>query len=266
EQDVRAAANGPGVAAPRKGAAGVRRVPLRGVRRAIAEHLLEAHRSTAPYTYVEETDFSELVRFRRRVQPLAERAGVKLTYLPFLLAAVSMALQEHPTLNATADPETGDLLVSDAHHLGIAVHTADGLVVPVVRDVQTKDLLDLGREIETLSEGARSGRLPREGMSGGTFTVTSLGALGGLMATPMLNTPQVAILGVHKIAPRAVVRDGAVLPRETANLSLTLDHRYIDGQEGASFIQTLIRYLEDPAVMLFSLAELRDQLGKERIG
>ncbi|MCC2673029.1 MAG: catalytic domain of component of various dehydrogenase complexe [Armatimonadetes bacterium] len=236
---------------------GTKRIPLRGMRRVIAEHLLSSHRNTAPYTFVEEADFTELVRLRERVRPMAEKAGVSITYLPFILAAVSMALREHPVLNATVDPETGDLLIHDEQHLGVAVHTDEGLVVPVIQRVEKRNLLDLAREIDRLSHAARGGKLAREEVTGGTFSVTSLGILGGVMGTPMLNTPQVAVLGVHRIASRAVVRDGNVVPRSVANLSLTLDHRYIDGLIGARFAQTLVGYLEDPAVMLFWLSELR---------
>lgn len=253
-EDVRAAkAAVNGSAAPKS----IRRVPLRGKRRVIAEHLLESHRNTAPCTLVEEADFSELVRLRERVRPMAEKAGVAITYLPFILAALSMALREHPTLNATVDPESGDLLVHEAQHVGIAVHTEEGLVVPVLRNVESKNLLELAREIERLSTAAREDRLGREDVTGGTFSVTSLGLLGGILGTPMLHTPQVAVLGIHRIAARAVVREGNVVPRQMANLSLTLDHRYLDGYVAAKFIQTLVGYLEDPAVMLFWLSELR---------
>jgi len=130
-------------------------------------------------------------------------------------------------------------------------------VAPVIRNVEQRNLLDMAREIERLTQSARLGRLHREDMLGGTFTVTSLGALGGIAGTPMLNTPQVAVLAIHKIAPRPVVRDGHVVARQTANLSLTLDHRHIDGYVCASFAQTLKQYLEDPALMLFWLAEVR---------
>jgi pyruvate/2-oxoglutarate dehydrogenase complex dihydrolipoamide acyltransferase (E2) component len=256
EADVRAAAGG---AKPRPTLPGVRRVPLRGVRRVIAEHLLESHRNTAPYTYVDEVDFTELVSLRKRVQGMAQKGGVRLTYLPLILAALSMALREHPNLNATVDSETGDLLVHSEHHISVAVHTDDGLVVPVIRNVENRNLLDLAREIERVSAAARVGSLSREEVSAGTFSVTSLGPLGGLMGTPMLHIPQVAILGIHRIAPRPVVRDGAIVSREMGNLSLTLDHRYIDGHVGASFAQALKQYLEDPALMLFWLAELKNE-------
>lgn len=258
-QDVRTAAglgsngNGDSAAKPKP----VRRIPLRGKRRVIAEHLLESHRNTAPCTLVEEADFSELVRLRERVRPMAEKVGVTITYLPFILAALSMALREHPTLNATVDAETGDLLVHDEQHVAMAVHTEEGLVVPVIRNVENKNLLELAREIERLSKAAREDRLSREDVAGGTFSVTSMGLLGGVLGTPMLHTPQVAVLGVHRISARAVVREGVVVPRQMANLSLTLDHRYLDGYVAAKFIQTLVGYLEDPAVMLFWLSELR---------
>ncbi len=234
---------------------GTRRIPLRGMRRIIAEHLVKSHQTTAPYTLVQEVDFTELVRFRERVQPMAERAEVRMTYLPFIVAAVGMALREHPELNATSDEATGDLIVHEAQHVAIAVHTDQGLVVPVIRHVEQRKLIGLAKEIERVTERARAGTLTLEDVQGGTFSVTSLGAIGGVMGTPMLNTPQVAVLGVHNIAPRAVVRDGVVVPRQMGNLSLTLDHRYIDGYGGAMFAQTLVRYLEDPALMLFQLSE-----------
>lgn len=261
DADVRAVAGAAGVEAGPPEETGVRRIPLRGLRRVIAEHLLDSHRNTAPYTYVEEVDFTELVGLRDRVQPLATRVGVRLTYLPFIVAAVGMALREHPMLNATVDPRNGDLVVHDDQHIAIAVHTDDGLFVPVIKNVERRNLLDLAREIERLSTNARQGRLSRDEILGGTFSVTSLGNLGGLLGTPMLNTPQVAVLGIHKISPHAVVRDGVVVSRQTTNLSLTLDHRYIDGYVGARFAQTLRQYLEDPAVMLFWLAELRGEPG-----
>lgn len=262
--DVRAAAQA--AEAPARHAAppseaspeGVRRVPLRGLRRLIAEHMLDAQRNTAPYTLVEEVDFTELVGLRARLQSLAQKAGVRITYLPFVLAATGMALKEHPHLNATVDPATGDLLVHEAQHIATAVHTDEGLLVPVIRNVDRLKLLDLAREIERLSADARAGRLSREDVQGGTFTVTNLGTVGGLMGTPVLNTPQVAILGIHRIAPRPVAQGNDVVVRQMGNVSLTLDHRYVDGRVGAAFAQTLKGYLEDPAVMLFWLAEFRE--------
>jgi pyruvate/2-oxoglutarate dehydrogenase complex dihydrolipoamide acyltransferase (E2) component len=236
---------------------GVERAPLRGLRRAIAEHLLDSHRTTAPYTLVEEVDFTELVGLRERIRPLAQKTGTRITYLPFLIAALGMALREHPRLNARVDAATGDLLVYRDQHVAIAVHTDEGLVVPVIRDVQQRNLMDLAREVERLTTAARAQRLSREDLAGGTISLTSLGAVGGVMGTPMLNTPQVAVVGVHRITQRPVIREGNVVARQMANLSLTLDHRYIDGYEGAQFAESVKKLLEDPAVLLFSLTELR---------
>ncbi len=260
-EDVRGAAGGEIALAIEASATpepGARRIPLRGMRRVIAQHMLDSHLTTAPYTFVEEVDFTELVGLRERVQPMARKAGVRMTYLPFIIAAVSMALREHPNLNATSDPETGDLLVSPEQHIAIAVHTDDGLIVPVIQGVEKRNLLDLAQEVERLSQAARAGKLSLDDLKGGTFTLTSLGPMGGVMGTPMLNTPQVAVMGVHRIGERPVVRDGQVVPRQTANISLTLDHRYIDGYVGAHFATTVKGFLEDPALMLFWLAEVRD--------
>jgi pyruvate dehydrogenase E2 component (dihydrolipoamide acetyltransferase) len=220
---------------------------------------VRAHRDAAPYTYVEEVDFTELVSLRERLRPLAETAGVRLTYLPLILGAVSKALTEHPLLNATEEDGTGDLLVHARQDVGVAVHAETGLVVPVIRDLAGRNLLAVAAEIARLAEAARTGSLSRADLAGGTFSVTSLGRYGGLLATPMLNPPQVAILGIHRIAPRPVVREGQIVARQTAHVSLTLDHRYLDGYAGALFMESLRRYLEDPALLLFWLAELAER-------
>jgi pyruvate dehydrogenase E2 component (dihydrolipoamide acetyltransferase) len=254
EADIRAAAAPHNAAAP--SAAPPERISLRGIRRAAAEHLAAAHRNTAPYTLVEEVDFTELVGLRERVRPLAEQTGARLTYLPFILTAVGMALREHPRLNAVVEAETGDLLIHPEQHLGVAVHTQEGLLVPVVRNVERRQLLELASEIERLTGEARAGTLPLEAVQGGTFTVSSLGSGGGLLGTPVLNTPQVAVLSVHRIGPRPVIYQGEIASRQIGNVCLTLDHRYVDGQDASRFLDTLKQALEDPAVMLFWLAEL----------
>jgi pyruvate dehydrogenase E2 component (dihydrolipoamide acetyltransferase) len=262
--DVRAfAAHGgeqPASAAPRASGPepGPERLPLRGVRRQIATHLLQASQQTAPYTFVDEADLTELVALRERLKPLVADRGLRLTYLPFVAAAVVAALRRYPVLNGRVDEPSGDLVLSPACHLGIAVDTPDGLIVPVVRDAGQRGILDLAGEIQRLSEAARAGTLSREESQGSTFTITSLGQRGGLLATPIINTPEVAILGVHRITPRPVVRDGQVVVRQIANLSLTFDHRYVDGGAGADFAAALIGYLQDPALMMFWLAELRE--------
>lgn len=234
---------------------GEERIPLRGLRRRIAEHLQQAYRDAVPCTFVEEADFTELVRLREQVRSTAEQHGVELTYLPFIIAATCAALKEHPRLNATVDPDSGDLVLHRDYHIAIAVQTAEGLVVPVIRDADQRRLLDLAREIRRLGEAAHAGKLTREETTGGTFSITSLGKQGGLLGTPVLNFPQVAILSVHRIAERPVVRDGHIAIRQIGHLALTFDHRYLDGADVAAFVGTLVRYLEDPALLLFSLAE-----------
>jgi pyruvate/2-oxoglutarate dehydrogenase complex dihydrolipoamide acyltransferase (E2) component len=228
------------------------RVPIRGVRRRIAERMVEAVQQTAPVTYVDEVDLSALVALREKARATAERQGVKLTYLPFILKAAAASLREHPKLNAVIDGEKSEILLKREYHLGIAVETDEGLLVPVIRDVDRKTLFDLAREIEAVVDRARAGKLERTELQGGTFTVTSLGALGGLFATPILNVPEVAILGVHKISKRAVVRDDQIVARDMAHLSLTFDHRALDGRDAARFVNTLIGYLEDPNLLLLT--------------
>jgi pyruvate dehydrogenase E2 component (dihydrolipoamide acetyltransferase) len=227
-------------------------VPLRGLRRRIAERMVEALRVSAPVTYVDEADMSALVALREKARATAERQGVKLTFLPFILKAAAAALREHPKLNAVMDNEKGEILLKKQYHLGVACETDEGLLVPVIRDVDRKTLFDLAREIEAVVDRARAGKLDRADLQGGTFTVTSLGSLGGLFATPILNLPEVAILGVHKISKRPVVRDDQIVAREMAHLSLTFDHRALDGRDAARFVNTLIGYLEDPNLLLLT--------------
>jgi pyruvate dehydrogenase E2 component (dihydrolipoamide acetyltransferase) len=226
EDAVRAAAAGPGASA-----AG-RREPLRGVRRAIAEHLTRAHREVPAVTVVEECDFTHLSR----------RRG-ELSFLPFVVHATAAALGRHPALNARL--EGSDILYLADVHLGIAVQTDAGLVVPVLRDAAGRGVEDVAAEVARLSDGAREGTLAAEELRGSTFTVSSAGRLGGLFATPLVNHPEVAILGLHRIAPRPAVIDGAVLVREIGLLSCTFDHRVVDGAVASAFLLDVIAQLED---------------------
>jgi pyruvate dehydrogenase E2 component (dihydrolipoamide acetyltransferase) len=228
------------------------RIPFRGLRRRIADHMVQALRSSASCTYVDEVDLTELVALREKAREMTERQGVKLTYLPFVMKAVTAALREHPRLNAVIDEERGEIVLKKEYHLGFACETPEGLVVPVVRDVDRKSILDLAREIADLAERARDGKLDRSELQGGTFSVTSMGPLGGLLATPILNHPEVAILGVHKIVRRPVYQGDAIVPREIACLSLTFDHRALDGTDAARFVASVIRPLEDPNLLLLS--------------
>ncbi|HYY75961.1 MAG TPA: dihydrolipoamide acetyltransferase family protein [Gaiellaceae bacterium] len=222
EEDVRAAAG------PREGE---RRERLRGVRRVIAQHLTRAHREVPAVTVVEECDFTELGRVR------GERS-----YLPYLLQAVVAGLREFPELNATLDRD--EIVYWERYDLGVAVQTDEGLVVPVLRDADAKDLDELEAEARRLSEGARAGSLEPEELRGSTFTVTSAGRLGGLFATPLVNHPEVAILGLHRIAPRPAVRDGEIAVRDVGWLSCTFDHRVVDGARASEFLLSVVGRLE----------------------
>ncbi len=231
------------------------RVPIRGVRRVIAEHMVEATHRPAPFTYVEEVDATDLVGLRDRMAKHVEKQGTRLSYLPFIVKGVVAGLRAHPRLNATMDDAQNELLVRSAYHIGIATAAPEGLIVPVLRHADRKSVIEISREIQDLAERGRAGKLSRNELTGSTFTITSLGALGGVLATPILNYPEVAILGVHRIVRRPVYRsDGTVGPADLMNLSVTLDHRVLDGIEGAQFLATVKSYLEDPHLLF---AEMR---------
>ena len=233
----------------------VTKVPIRGVRRVIFDHMAEAKHKAAHFTYVEEVDASELVRIRDRMAPHVEKQGVKLSYLPFIVKAVVAGLREQPGLNATMDDEHQELLLHSAFRIGIAIAAPDGLLVPVVNDADTKSIQQLAREIQSLAERGREGKLTREELTGSTFTITSLGALGGVLATPILNYPQVGILGVHKIVRRPVYRpDGSIGPADLMNLSVSVDHRVQDGIVAAKFLAMVKANLEDPHRLFADMA------------
>jgi pyruvate/2-oxoglutarate dehydrogenase complex dihydrolipoamide acyltransferase (E2) component len=227
EADVRAAAEQGG--APAAAGEG-RRVPLRGVRRQIAEHLARAHREIPAVTWVEEADLT----------------GLDLAQLvPLTLRAAALSLREVPELNARLEVE--EIVLLDRYDLGVAVQTDQGLVVPVVRGCDTRPVEELAAEVARLAESARAGTLRPEELRGSTFTVTSAGKLAGLLVTPLVNHPEVGILGLHRVAPRPVVRDGEVVVRQVANVSVTFDHRVVDGARAAEFGLAVIRRLEAAA-------------------
>ena len=210
-----------------------RRVPLRGVRRQIAQHLTTSHREVPAVTVVEECDFTVLAGAR------AERS-----YLPYLLQAVVAGLKEFPELNATLDGD--EIVFWERYDLGVAVQTDDGLVVPVLRAADEKTLDELEAEAQRLADGARAGTLRPEELKGSTFTVTSAGKLGGLFATPLVNHPEVGILGLHRIGPRPAVVDGEIAVREIGWLACTFDHRVVDGARASAFLLEVIASLQAP--------------------
>jgi len=233
--------------------AGDERIPFRGVRKKIAENMHRSRQTAAHFTYVEECDVTELVALRKRAKSRAEERGIKLSFLPFIVKAVCAGLKKFPIVNATLDEQKQEIVLRKRYHIGVAAATADGLIVPVVKDADHKSLFDIAKALDELSEKTRSGKASRDDLTGSTFTISSLGTLGGVLATPIINFPEVAILGVHKIKPTPVVRDGQIVVREIMNLSISLDHRVVDGYEGAQFLQHVISLLEDPTLMFMEM-------------
>jgi 2-oxoglutarate dehydrogenase complex dihydrolipoamide succinyltransferase (E2) component len=229
------------------------RIPLRGIRKRIAEHMHQSKTTAAHFTYVDEVDMTELIQLREQMKPLAEQKGVKLTYLPFIVKASVAALKEMPILNASIDEAKGEIVIKKYYNIGIATATDEGLIVPVIKDADRKSLLEIAMEIERLAKAAREGKIALSDLQGGTFTITSLGALGGLFATPVINYPEVAILGIHEIKKRPVVRDNQIVIRDIMYVSLSFDHRLIDGDVGARFCKKIISYLENPKLLFLEL-------------
>ena len=228
-------------------------IPFRGMRRRIAEGMTKAYTTAVHYTYVEQIDMSRLVEVRKQAKAAAQREGVSLTYLPFIVKAVVRALKKYPIVNAELDEPNGRIVLKKHYSIGIATATDQGLMVPVIHEADKKSLLDIGAEIARVSEAARTGKASRDELTGSTFTITSLGTIGGVLATPILNYPEVGILGVHAIRKTPIVNErDEIVVGHMMNLSVSLDHRVVDGFEGASFLQEVKRYLEDPTLLLLA--------------
>jgi pyruvate dehydrogenase E2 component (dihydrolipoamide acetyltransferase) len=228
-------------------------VPFRGVRRKIAEGLHKSYSTAVHYTYVEQLDVTKLVAVREQAKKAAAEEGVSLSYLPFIVKAVIRGLRKYPIVNAELDEPNARVIVKKRYSIGVATATEHGLMVPVVHDADRLSLLDIAVEIARVSEAARTGKASREELTGSTFTISSLGQIGGLLATPILNYPEVGILGVHAIRKVPVVGDDdQIRIGHVMNLSVSLDHRVVDGFEGASFLQEVKRHLEDPTLLLLT--------------
>ncbi len=224
-------------------------VRIVGLRRKIAQKMQEAKRRIPHFTYVEEVDVGELEALRARLNATWGGERAHLTLLPFLIRAIVLALRGCPQVNARFDDEAGVLTRYDAVHVGIATQTDAGLMVPVLRDARSRDLWSSAAEVARLADGARSGKLVRDELTGSTITMTSLGRLGGIASTPIINHPEVAIVGVNRIVVRPAIRDGAVVARPLMNLSSSFDHRVVDGALAAAFVQGLRDMLEHPALL-----------------
>ncbi len=234
-------------------AAGVEEIPLRGLRKKIAEKMVQSKHQAPHYTYVDEVDMTDLVKLRNSAREIAAERGIKLTYLPFIMKAIVAGLKKYPLLNSSLDEAGGKILLKKYYNLGVGVATPEGLTVVVVKNADRKSVTDLAQEVDRLSEAARQNKVALEDLKGSTFTITSLGPLGGMFATPIINYPEVAIVGIHKIEQRPVVLDGQIVARDRMYMSLSFDHRVVDGAVGAEFCSYVKKFLENPALLFLQL-------------
>jgi pyruvate dehydrogenase E2 component (dihydrolipoamide acetyltransferase) len=267
DEDVERAARGEVVAPPAAAAAPapagrraataegeIERLPISHLRKVIAGAMRKSKQTAAHVTHVDEADVTELVEHYRRTKPVIEaQAGVKFSLLPFFIKAVVAALKQHPIFNASVDENAQEILLKRYYNIGIAVDTPEGLIVPVLKDADHKDMVTLAAEVADLAERARTRRLTLDELKGGTCTITNIGPLGGVFATPIINQPELAIVGLHKISDRPAVVDGAIAIRKMMYLSVSFDHRYIDGAAGARFMTDLVALVSNPGLLMVRL-------------
>jgi pyruvate dehydrogenase E2 component (dihydrolipoamide acetyltransferase) len=257
EKDVRQATGGKEKAAeaPRKVRkydlyGYVDRIPLRGVRRSIAKAMVKSMYTAPHVTTMDEADVTPLWKIREKEKKAAEKKGIKLTILPFIVKAVVAGLKEHPYLNASLNDEEEEVILKKYYNIGFATDTPEGLMVPVVKNAADKSILQVAEELTQLAEKARNRKIDLADLKGGTFTITNYGALGGIYGTPIINHPEVAILGLGKIKEMPVAKGGKIVVRKILALALSFDHRVVDGAEAARFLNTVIARLEDPDLIL----------------
>lgn len=230
-------------------AGGTEEIQVIGLRRLIAQRMSEAKRNIPHFSYVEEVDATELESLRRHLNTKLESGAPALSYLPFLALALVRVLEEFPQCNAHFDAARGVIVRYRAVHIGIATQTPEGLKVPVVRDAQLRSLWDAAAEIRRVTEAARTNRATREELGGSTITITSLGKLGGIASTPIINAPEMAVIGVNRAVERPMIVDGTIAVRRMMNLSSSFDHRFVDGYDAAAMIQALKERIEHPATI-----------------
>lgn len=229
-------------------------IPFKGLRKKIAEKMRQSKDHAAHFTYVEECDATNLVELRAKAKEIGAAHGVKVTYLPFIMKAMVASLKKYPILNSMLDEEKGVIIQKNYYNIGLSVQTEDGLTAPVIKDVANKTILEIAKEIEDVVNRARAKKLTMEDLTGGTITLTNAGSIGGLFATPVVNYPEVAILGFNKIDRKAVVKKingkEEIVIRDWTLFSISLDHRIVDGAIGAEFVKLFISYIENPALLL----------------
>lgn len=245
--DAPAAARRSGAAQPP--AAASEEIKVIGLRRLIAQRMSESKRNIPHFAYVEEIDVSELEALRRHLNSRLAAGEAALSYLPFLVVALARVLRDFPQCNAHYDAERGVIIRHRAVHVGVATQTPEGLKVPVVRNAEQRSLWDIAAQMRRVTDAARTNKSTREELTGSTITITSLGKLGGIVSTPIINAPEVAIIGVNRAVDRPVVIDGAVVVRRMMNLSSSFDHRFVDGYDAAAMIQAMKELIEHPAMI-----------------
>lgn len=229
------------------------RIQIKGIRKTIGERMVKSL-FTAPHVVsMDEADVTELVKLREKEKKTAEEKGIKLTYLAFIVKAATVALKQHPYLNASLDPQKNEIVLKRYYNIGVAVDTPEGLMVPVIKNADRKSIMELAGETEKLAEEARTRKIKLSDLKGNTFTITNIGSIGGLFSTPIINPPDVAILGVHRIRDMAVVIDGEIKIRKILPLVLSFDHRVLDGAQAARFMNTLMEHLKDPDLLLLDV-------------
>jgi pyruvate dehydrogenase E2 component (dihydrolipoamide acetyltransferase) len=253
-----AAEAAPAEAAPKAAAApaGARveeRVPLKGIRKAIANAMVKSVYTAPHVTLMDEVDVTKLVALRAKAKPIAEKKGVKLTYLPFIVKALVAALREYPIMNASLDEETQEIVYKKYYNIGIATDTEAGLIVPVIQDADRKSVWMIADEIRDLAARGREGKLAPHELRGSTFTITNIGSAGGMFFTPVINYPEVAILGTGRIAEKPIVRDGQIVAAPVLALSLSFDHRLIDGATAQHFLNYIKQLLGDPELLVMEV-------------
>lgn len=251
-------AKAPGMSIPRapyQGPQGAveERVPMRGIRRKIAEKMQLSKHIIPHFSLMDEANVTSLVALREGLKAKAEKSGVKVTYLPFLMKAMIATMREFPKFNASIDDAAEEIVYKKYFNLGFAADTDNGLVVPVIKNADQKSILEISKEIVELSGKARANKLAPDDMKGGTISITNIGSIGGAFATPIINHPEVAILGMYKISDRPIIKDGKLESIKVMNLSITADHRLIDGAEAARFLKAFIERLENPGVLMLDL-------------
>lgn len=227
-------------------------IPLKGIRKKIAESMSHSKHTAAHFTYVEEADLTEIVKMRLAAKEEAAKRNIKLTFLPFIIKSLIPALKEFPFLNSSLDDANQQIIVKGDYNIGVATDTPNGLMVPVIKGADRKSIWELAEEIAELSEKARTGKIALDDMKGGTFTVTNAGSIGGVFTTPVINHPEVAILGINAIRKRPVVKDDQIVIAEMMFLSMSVDHRVVDGADAARFMNRLIYFLSDPKRLVFA--------------